>query len=544
MEATELRRRVHGDPRSLVAVGRRWDELLHPRGKDGRFIHKGGFVSGLFRWFSDSKGNLGQSPSQRAEVVRFTPGSNDRVLAWVQDVNRPGEIGMADVSEIVEVASPKARMSGLAVGRDGLPIEVGQKVGLIDMPGFRHGQRGSKEVLGEVVAVNDTPNGQVVVQVAMTDDRWDPAKFGQTFDARPDQVAAPGFKKKSPKPAAAPPAPKNDTGAIPQRSVLTGYTPSPDGPNFQPLETPPDWATIEPAERLTWLKKQMEADFSQWRGEPTVIDFTGYDSGIAFNLANTYRDLANWDPDTARRIDKFIPGHMDSGGGLGPSAIAVAHPGTAHPGGIGPKIKESAIVFKESYFKNMSKWKKDTSPTPWSMSGVTGDPTLTLVHEFAHQRQFRFLAVAMGEVGEAWSPVVMPDGFGLIPDSSNWPETQKLRYDIPKLAPTTYGQSKSSEGFAEAWAARSVGYASPQLISTLDEWDSYMGLALMLPKKRHPKTRSYDELTEKERNSFWLQVGGFLALPGMRKHYPESAKAYDQWVAAEGVVDDVVEVVV
>lgn len=294
---------------------------------------------------------------------------------------------------------------------------------------------------------------------------------------------------------------------------------------------------MQASERLAWLKDQMEADFTQWRGQPTVIDFTGYDSGIAFNLANAYRDLANWDPDTARRIDKLIPSAMDSDGGLGPSAIAVAHPGTAHPGGIGPKIKDSAIVLKESYFATMAKWTKKSSQggLPWSMSDVQGDPTMTLVHEFAHQRQFRFLAVAMGEVGKAWSPVVMPDGFGLIPDSSNWPETQKLRYDIPKLTPTTYGQSKSSEGFAEAWTARSVGHASPQLVATLDKWDAYMGVSLGLPQDRFDTTVSFDTLSEDERNSLWPSIGSALSLPGMREHYPETATAYDQWMSTQAV---------
>ena len=138
----------------------------------------------------------------------------------------------------------------------------------------------------------------------------------------------------------------------------------------------------------------------------------------------------------------------------------------------------------------------------------------------------------MREVAAAWSPVVRDDGFGLVPDSSNWEETQTLRYQIPKLAPTEYGQSKSSEGFAEAWAARSFGWSSPELNLVLDQWDAYMGIALKLPADRYTTTHNYDEVTPEERDEFWQSTGPMLDLPGMREHYPEAAKEYDSWLDA------------
>jgi hypothetical protein len=537
--AEELRQRVHG---VTAAVGkRRWNPDLHPRGRDGKFIHKGGFVSGLFRWFDRASGNeLGRAQASRAEVRRFVPRMGGDTSVWVEDPSRPKQIGMADAATIIEVASPKARRGQNGpLGRDGQPIKVGQAVELNDMPGFRHGQRGKYEVEGTVAEIVD---GQtLIVRVELTDERWNPEKFGATFDARPDQVAAVGYKKgggDTPVPKSKPkskPKPKpalNDTGEVPPRTPLVGYSPAPDGPGFELLEPPADWFDRTPAERLAWLQEQMTTDFAAWRDTPVVFDFTGYDSGIALNLANTYRELANWDPDTARRIDKFIPSALDTGkGGLGESAIAVAHPGTAHPGGIGPKITDSAIVFKESYFASMAKWQATGGSTPWSMSNKYGDPTLTLVHEFAHQRQFRFLDIAMRDVGQAWSPIVREDGFGLIPDSSNWPVTQQLRYDIPKMSPTKYGQSKSSEGFAETWTARATGDAPPELLNVLDQWDAYMGLPLRLPAERHTTTSSYDSLSLAERDAFWKKTGSTFKLPGMREHYPESAAAYDAWAA-------------
>jgi hypothetical protein len=309
--------------------------------------------------------------------------------------------------------------------------------------------------------------------------------------------------------------------------------PSPEGPNFVPIMSPEMTGKTAEAQ-LDYLKKRMEADFSAWRGQPTEFDFTGYDPGIAFNLANTYRDLANWDPDTAMRIDRPIISSTGGEHGLPSSAIAVAHPGTAHPGGIGPKIKPSAIVLGSKYASSMAWWKKQQAMgSSFSTSSMTADPTITLIHEFGHQRQFRFLDIAMRDVGKAWSPVVTEDGFGLVPDSSNWKEVQDLRYAIPKATQTDYGHSKSSEGFAEAWAERMLGISSPALNSMLDAWDAHMELSLHLPQERFGESKNYDDLTEAEKTVYWEQHGHLLDLPGMREHYADSAAEYDKWLAAQ-----------
>ena len=433
-------------------------------------------------------------------------------------------------------------------GKDGKWIE---KLGLVDvfgLSGFQHGQRGHKQVQGQVVEIVPNPSspGDPVIRVKMTDPRWDPAKFGETVDVKRSQVA----QRVKPKGKLEPKAPAVDiakpsfiqldeTGGIPPaRTATPNLTPHPDGPNLAPAVLPGDWSTMDNPARLAWVKDRLDTDLTAWRGEPTTSDFTGIDAGIAFNLANTYRDLVNWDPDTARRIDHPILPSSGGSNGLGHNAIAVAHPGTAHPGGIGEKIKPSSIVFGVKYTSSMAFWQKQqaassASKTPFSTSSMTGDPTVTLIHEFGHHRQFRYLDVAMRDADKAWSDVVLDDGFGLIPDSSNWAETQALRYQIPKLSQTKYGRSKSSEGFAEGIAERALGISSPELDATFDEWDQYMGLMTKFPPDRHWDSRNFDELTAAEKDQFWQANGQYLELPGMRDHYVDSAAAYDAWLAGK-----------
>ena len=435
-------------------------------------------------------------------------------------------------------------------GRDGKFITVFGLVDLHGLAGFQHGQRGHQQVQGQVVEIVADSNkpGDPIIRVKMTDPRWDASKFGPTVDVRRNQVSERVKPKGTLKPDGNSPSPIPtvtaetvkpqivDDGAPPPRAATPGMTPHPDGPNFKPIPVPDNWATMHPQERAAFLKKTMEDDFTQWRGEPVGFDFDKMDSGIALNLANTYRELANWDPDTARRVDHGVFTDLSDAhvGNVGSGAIAVAHPGTAHPGGIGPKVKPSQIVFGSKYLSGMAFWHKqkaisDQSKVPHSTSSMTGDPSITLVHEFGHQRQFRYLDIAMRDVGQAWSDTVREDGFGLIPDSSNWPETQALRYQIPKLTQTQYGHSKSSEGFAEGIAERALGISSPELNATFDQWDELMAVSLSLPEERHATTRTFDELTDSEKDQFWQTNGPFLDLPGMRDHYPESASEYDAW---------------
>jgi hypothetical protein len=493
-----------------------------------------------------------KSPSG-AKLVSFNNGVAKYADGWTFDgttwknragkptTDRPGRRVSGNTAALVAAYDPALHPKG----KDGKWIK---KFGLIDvfgLSGFQHGQRGHKQVQGEVVEIVPNPKspGDPIIRVKMTDPRWDASQFGETVDVKRSQVAERTTPKaklpsKAPTPdiaKAKPPA--VDTGVPPPRTPTPKLTPHPDGPNFPPIELPPDWQQMDPPARLAFLKDRMDADLTKWRGEPTEVDFTGFDTGIAFNLANTYRDLANWDPDTARRIDNPILGNqsMLHAGDLGGGAIAVAHPGTSHPGGIGKKVGPAQIVFGGKYVKGMKFWEGQKANSaglamPHSTSSMTGDPTITLVHEFGHHRQFRYLDVAMRDAGKAWSPTVREDGFGLIPDSSNWPETQALRYQIPKQTQTQYGHSKSSEGFAEGIAERALGISSPALDATFDEWDEYMGLALHLPTDRHAQSTDFESLTAAQRDEFWQTAGPYLELPGMRDHYPDTAKEYDTWL--------------
>jgi len=437
-------------------------------------------------------------------------------------------------------------------GKDGKWIELHGLVDVFGLSGFQHGQRGNKHVQGEVTEIIPNPKdpGNPVVRVKMTDPRWSPDKFGPTVDVDRHQIQA----RVKPKATLTPTAPKTGTPTavpavkpsiapakpgvtvIPPRTPTPAMTPHPDGPGFAPLNPPSEWATMTQPEQLAWITDLMHADFTKWREQETGFDFTGFDSGIALNTANTYRDLANWDPQTARRIDNPIMSTGGLGQGLNSNAIAVAHPGTEHPGGIGEKTGPASMVFGAKYMSGMKFWKQQQEASggkdiPWSMSSQYGDPMLTVTHEFSHQRQFRFLDMAMRDANKPFATAVRDDGFGMVPDSSNWAETQALRYDIQKLAPTKYGKSKSSEAFAESWTAKMTGDSSPELDNALEQWDMYMGLVEHLPTDRHWDATPFDQLSAAEQDQFWKDNGKYLDLPGMAEHYPDSAAAYSAWQA-------------
>ena len=164
---------------------------------------------------------------------------------------------------------------------------------------------------------------------------------------------------------------------------------------------------------------------------------------------------------------------------------------------------------------------------------MSADPTVTLIHEFGHQQQFRYLDIAMRDAGKAWTDVVRDDGFGLIPDTSNWTETQALRYAIPKLTSTQYGRRSRSEGFAEGVAERAIGISSPRTRPGVRPVVRLHGDDGAVPRRRLWESRSFDELTAAEKDQFWQTNGAYLDLPGMRDHYPDSAAAYDAWAAGK-----------
>jgi GNAT superfamily N-acetyltransferase len=434
-------------------------------------------------------------------------------------------------------------------GNDGKFIETFGLIDLIDMPGFRHGQRGSKKVQGEVAEIipdSDDP-GNPIIRVKMTDPRWDAAAFGGTFDARSYQISS----RESPKatiswekellpegeaPTIAPPAPISAPAHTPASTEV--------GEILPPMVKTPDWDSFSPETKHAWMKAQMEADLAAFRGAPTIWNLEGTDPEVGFRLANQYRELTGVDPATALWVDAVVTNKTADTVGdelVKPtSAIAVAYPGTKHPGGIGPITNRKAIVLNQAHFQDNKTWDKEKAMSiggslPWSAGG--GDPTATLVHEFGHHRQFRYLASTMLEAGQPFSKVRQPDGFGLMPDSSNWPEVQSARYDIQKLAPSQYGLSKSSEAFAEVWSAMHKGYVpiSPDLQMAWDTWHMGMDIPDQMPNSRFTPDElvDYESLTPVEQEAYWAEVGSLLDIPGMREHYPETAALYDSWSTAE-----------
>ena len=317
------------------------------------------------------------------------------------------------------------------------------------------------------------------------------------------------------------------------------------------LQPPPEYDKWSATQKNIWISDTMSADISASRdGKAFTWDTGDLDPVMNLALANTYRQAAFYDPETAQYIDGIEPG-------AGPGAIAVAHPGTAHVGGIGPIIKKSSIGLNIAWFNNTNNWAQNNKAIidhakvakgklPHSIDGLQADPTIVLQHEFAHHRQFRHLDIAMREsypglgfTPQAFTDVAQPDGFGMVPDSSNWPETQQLRHDIQKLVPTQYGRSKSSEAYAESWAARNTGNSTPELDEALDRWEYLMTMPARVPADRHDPLalRSYDDLTDDEKSAYWTTNGSLFDMTEMRDQYPDSAAKYDEWLATQGTLD-------
>jgi len=441
-------------------------------------------------------------------------------------------------------------------GHDGKFIDVLGLIDLIDMPGFRHGQRGDKKVQGEVTAIIPDPDdpGNPTIRVRMTDPRWDASAFGEHFDARSYQVSArePAKAKiptspvdlskellpeePTPIPTVMPPIPTTYPAHIPPTTGI--------GEPLSPMVKTDEWDSLSPLGKQMWIQAQMEADLTAFRGTPTVFNLDGTDPEVGFNLANRYRELTGIDPKTAAWVDGVVTNktaHTMSDELVKPTpAIAVAHPGTKHPGGIGPITNRKAIVLNEKHFMDSKTWAKEKAMSssgsfPWSVGSEQGDYTATMVHEFGHHRQFRYLAETMLEVGQPFSKVKHEDGFGLMPDSSNWPEVQAARYEIQKLAPSQYGKSKTSEAFAEVWAGVTTGYVpiSPELQSAWDTWHLGMEIPSQMPPDRFTPDElvDYESLLPEEKAEYWAGASALLELPGMREHYPETAAIYDAWAA-------------
>lgn len=112
----------------LVAA-MKWNSLYHPRGADGRFIEKFGFVEGVFEWFTgggpvgDLEPGDGHSEGRsygRAQVKEFWVNPLDLDDPYVAVHRNAGgvgsetpkwEIGFAKASQVSTLASPKAEVS-------------------------------------------------------------------------------------------------------------------------------------------------------------------------------------------------------------------------------------------------------------------------------------------------------------------------------------------------------------------------------------------------------------------------------------------------
>lgn len=85
-----------------------WSETLHPRGKDGTFVHKNGEVSGTFR-SADHKDHI----LKRAKILGFksAPGVDDPfVLVEGKNANGHTVKGVAQASEVLPAAGSKAKL--------------------------------------------------------------------------------------------------------------------------------------------------------------------------------------------------------------------------------------------------------------------------------------------------------------------------------------------------------------------------------------------------------------------------------------------------
>jgi hypothetical protein len=453
-------------------------------------------------------------------------------------------------------------------GKDGKFIEILGFVNVSGLHGFQHGQRGAKDVRGQVLFIKPDPNdpGNPTITVGMSDKRWDKEQFGATMNVKRNQISVAEKVKGTiptkptpiePHKPSNVPAPTTEmppVDAMPPPLAPRDLPEHPDSPHFIPLTLPPNWNEMIATEKTHWIRDTMEGDLSAWRGKVTIFALDG-DPGIAFNLANTYRELVNWDPETARRIDYIKTADLSSITMFG-TPLAVADPGTNHPGGIGPVVKPIGIRLSNYAFYSMKRWDdekamNEVSPNwssnakPWAVDLALGDPTFVLIHEFGHQRQFRFLDTAMRNAHKPWSPVMREDSydtFGEVPDSSNWPDVQSLRYALPQMGVTKYGSDKSSEAYAEAIAARAAGMATPEMIQTLDEWEEMMNVpSNFTPLPEGTPIRTFDELNPAEQNEFWMTNGWALDLPGMAFHYPDSYAAYQNWKSVSQ--EDIAEVV-
>jgi 2'-5' RNA ligase len=100
--------------RVIDSMGRLWDEALHPRDGEGKFIKKNGAISGKMSVPTADRKSVNVVDANRASVVGFKTVGND---VWVlAEITRPDGSkvqGFAKANEVRAVAPVKARLDAL-----------------------------------------------------------------------------------------------------------------------------------------------------------------------------------------------------------------------------------------------------------------------------------------------------------------------------------------------------------------------------------------------------------------------------------------------
>lgn len=100
--------------RVIDSLGRMWDEALHPRDNEGKFIKKNGAISGKIAVPSKDRKGVNMVDANRASVVGFHTFDNEVwVLAEVTNPDGTKTQGFARAQDVQAVAPVKARLDAL-----------------------------------------------------------------------------------------------------------------------------------------------------------------------------------------------------------------------------------------------------------------------------------------------------------------------------------------------------------------------------------------------------------------------------------------------
>ncbi len=100
--------------RVIDSLGRLWDEALHPRDAEGKFIKKNGAVTGKLSVPSTDRKSVTQVDANRASVVGFHTFDDEVwVLAEIKNPDGSSTQGFARATDVRAVAPVKARLDAL-----------------------------------------------------------------------------------------------------------------------------------------------------------------------------------------------------------------------------------------------------------------------------------------------------------------------------------------------------------------------------------------------------------------------------------------------